>query len=451
MKGFVKRNNIAWFSKIALFGIIMLLIVTGLQAQFINAVSGGWDGAKIQGAGFVDYGNGKVRLLNNVNNGCEGAAVFETTDTYNPCSGNFSKCYQVVFGCDDAGADGLAFMFSTCSAVTDYQVWGCGGGLGYIDGCNGNKGIIIEFDTFNNGGVDDFDTGYEGTGTQDQIAIHKNMQAKTGLGKVTGVAVPNLEDGQEHTVCITYDNTTHVLAASIDGITRISYDLDLAGLEFQSYFGACTPINQSWSAGTNGAFNNQAVSKGASLYNAADKICPTMLPVEFLKINAKSVVSSVIVSWSTASEKNNKKFIVERSANGTDWLAIGEVEGAINSTSVNEYSFIDDLPISGMSYYRIRQVDLDGKEDYSSIVAVKTDDYSVNILPNPFNDVLTIRSDVSGKMEITIQDVLGRTLYETTEVIENGTITIQPELVPGVYVITVHTDTFTEQKGIVKR
>jgi hypothetical protein len=439
------------FPKVTLFVVILLLIVSSLKAQFIPTVSGGWDGAKIQGAGFVDYGSGRVKLLDNVNNGCEGAAVFETTATYNPCSGNFNKCYQVVFGCDDAGADGLAFMFSTCSAITDYQVWGCGGGLGYIDACPGNKGIIIEFDTFNNGGVDDFDTGYEGTGTQDQIAIHKNMQAKTGPGKVTGVAVPNLEDGQEHKVCITYDNTTHVLAASIDGITRISYDMDLAGLEFQSYFGACTPINQSWSAGTNGAFNNQAVSNGASLYNAADKICPTMLPVEFLYIDAIAFSSQVLVSWATASETENKKFIIERSNDASSWETIGQVSGAGNSIVTKNYNYTDYAPLNGISYYRIQQIDLDGKSNYSKVVVVETNDHHVNVMPNPFNETLTISTDISGKMEITIQDVLGRSLYNVSKESENGMLNIMPELSAGVYIMTIKTDSFIEQREIVKK
>jgi hypothetical protein len=443
-------NHVAWMLKL----IVIVLISSNLQAQtFVPTVSGGWDGAKYQGSGYNDYGNGVVRLLNNTADGCEGAGVYETTSQYFPCAGNFSKCYQVVFGCDDAGADGLAFMFSTCSAVADYQVWGCGGGLGYVDACPGNKGITIEFDTYNNGGVDDFDTGYEGTGTQDQIAIHKNMQAKTGPGKITGTAVPNLEDGLEHTVCISYDNTTHVLAVTIDGISRISYDMDNAaggGMDLETYFG-CVGVNQSWTSGTNGGTNYEVVSNGASIYNNAGQVCPQMLPVEFLYVEAQKISSSVLVSWATATELNNKTFIIERSSDASSWEAIGEVAGAGNSSSILTYNFTDEHALNGTNYYRIRQVDVDGAFLYSNIVTAQISSNQVNILPNPFEESFTILTDIAGSMEVVIHDVLGRVVYQSSKVVENGTLHIIPELIPGMYIVTLSTDSFTEHKEIIRK
>lgn len=444
-------REIVWLSKVGITIFLLLANFIVLQAQFIPVVSGGWDGGKLQGAGYSDKGSGKILLLDGVNNGCEGAAVYETTDTYNPCSGNFNKCYWVVFGCDDAGADGLAFTFSTCTAVTDYQVWGCGGGLGYVDACPGNKGITIEFDTFNNLGSDDFDTDYEGTGSDDEICIHKNMQAKTGPGKVTGVSVPNLEDGQEHRVCISYDNTTHVLSASIDGTTVISYDLDSSpGLDLETYFG-CTGVNQSWSAGTNGAFNAQAVSNGPSLFDPGAKICPQMLPVEFVKLAANPTPSSVMVSWSTASEKNNEKFIIERSTDLSVWEAIGEVAGAGNSSSVIDYGFEDNMPLNGIIYYRIKQVDFDGAYAYSNAISVTTDVQNINVSPNPFNDDLMITTNISGEMKVSITDAMGRMVYQNNWKGENGKLSIHPQLVPGTYWVSIQSESAIEQLKVIKK
>lgn len=435
---------------------IFLIFTTGtLQAQttYYSSVSGGWDGAKIQGVGYNDFGNGVVRLLNNVANGCEGAGVYETTDLYFPCSGNFNKCYQVVFGCDDAGADGLAFMFSTCSAITDYQVWGCGGGLGYVDACPGNKGITIEFDTYNNGGVDDFDTGYEGVGDQDQIAIHKNMQAKTGPGKITGTAVPNLEDGQEHTVCINYNNSTHVLTVTIDGVTRLSYDMDNAsggGMDLETYFG-CVGVNQSWTSGTNGGTNHEVVSNGASIYNNAGQVCPQMLPVEFLYLEAEKIGSSVLLKWATAAELNNQAFIVERSADVNSWEAIGEVAGAGHSSSALIYTYADKNPSDGLNYYRIRQVDVDGAFSYSKIVTAQISSASISVVPNPFEESFTVLTGITGNLEVIIHDVLGKTVYRSSAVVENGLLNITPDLTPGMHVITLQSDSFTEQREIIKK
>ncbi|HEY8401609.1 MAG TPA: T9SS type A sorting domain-containing protein [Cytophagaceae bacterium] len=432
-----------------IFLILMISIVNPLQAQFIPTVSGGWDGAKIQGSGFVDYGDGRIRLLDGVYDGCEGAAVYETSDQYFPCNGNFYKCYWVVFGCDDNGADGLAFTFSTCNAITDYQVWGCGGGLGYVDACPGNKGITIEFDTFDNLGGDDFDSDYEGNASDDEIAIHKNMQAKTGPGKITGVSVPNLEDGQEHRVCISYDNTTHVLSVTIDGVTAIAYDMDNApGMDLETYFG-CVGLNQSWSAGTNGAYNAQAVSNGGSLYDPSDKICPQMLPVEFLNVFASTGQSSVIISWSTASETNNDKFVIERSSDLKSWEELGEVQGAGNSNTIRRYVYFDDNPLSGVGYYRIRQVDYDGTYAFSQMLSVNRNDQIINI--NLIDDMLVISSNINEEMSITIRDVLGRLVFEGVKANEEGIISIHPKLMTGTYMVTVQTESIIEQKKIIRR
>src|SRR5690606_14807918 len=125
--------------------------------------------------GFYDYGGGVIQLTDNVNSGCTASAV-HSGDRYNHCDSSFSKCYRVLFGCDDA--DGMAFSFSYgCNPDNSWNVWGCGGGLGYRHGCAWNQGITIEFDTYNNTGGDGFDGSYAGTGDDDEIAIHRNLEA----------------------------------------------------------------------------------------------------------------------------------------------------------------------------------------------------------------------------------------------------------------------------------
>jgi hypothetical protein len=95
----------------------------GLQAQ----VSGLWDANGVTGtSGYVNKGNGVIELIDAVLNGCQGGAVHETSVTYDP-STNFSKCYQVFFGCPAPGndniggpdikGDGLAFCFWKNSAT----------------------------------------------------------------------------------------------------------------------------------------------------------------------------------------------------------------------------------------------------------------------------------------------------------------------------------------------
>src|SRR6478609_7118973 len=111
-----------WLYKAALMIIMLLLTMTCVHAQ-----SGGWDAIVTNGtAGNNDYGNGVIRLLSDVNTGCAGAAVHETTpaNQYNPTTGDFSHCYQVFFGCpgndnigSDLNGDGMAFSFWKSTAT----------------------------------------------------------------------------------------------------------------------------------------------------------------------------------------------------------------------------------------------------------------------------------------------------------------------------------------------
>lgn len=440
------------FVKLVFLSFILSLTASNLQAQ-----SGSWSGKREMAydihvtngsGGYFDYGGGVIQLTNSVFSGCTASAVHSGVK-YNHCDSNFSKCYQVLFGCGDA--DGLAFSFSYgCNPNnTDWQVWGCGGGLGYRNGCAWNQGVTIEFDTYNNTGGAGFDGAYAGVGNNDEIAIHRNLEA-TDAGKMTAVSVPDLEDGREHRVCINYDRVTHVISVTIDGINRITYDLDNGGLNPATYFSGCE-LMTTWSAGTNAGLNTQVVSDGASIYDYAGQLCPQMLPVEFLKVEAESISSSVILSWATAIEKNNKKFIIERSNDTSDWEALGEVSGAGNSGSVNNYSFIDKFPLNGTSYYRIKQIDFDDTHAYSNVVVVHTGLQSLNISPNPFEDGLIINTNITGEVEISIHDVLGKLLYHSNENSKDGILIINPTLPNGAYLITIQTDTFIKQQKIIKK
>ena len=75
--------------------------------------------------------------------------------------------------------------------------------------------------------------------------------------------------------------------------------------------------------------------------------------------------------WSTASEHNNEKFDIYRSTSGYDWCVIGTIPGAINSTIELDYTYIDkDLPYIEFYYYKLNQVDLDGANEFSDIIAI---------------------------------------------------------------------------------
>jgi len=117
----------------------------------------------------------------------------------------------------------------------------------------------------------------------------------------------------------------------------------------------------------------------------------TPLPVELLRFDASACGSSVCLAWSTASERDNDRFEVERSADALDFPPIGSVPGAGNSTMYRNYGYIDRSPLQGTGYYRLRQVDANGDFTFSEVrpVTFYQNDPPV-LFPNPVHDELRI-------------------------------------------------------------
>ncbi|MCX6275902.1 MAG: hypothetical protein NTV09_11925 [Bacteroidetes bacterium] len=100
-------------------------------------------------------------------------------------------------------------------------------------------------------------------------------------------------------------------------------------------------------------------------------ICNTIiLPVTWLGVEAAYVNKSVNINWRTASEINNDYFIIERSEDGIRYQYIDRVKGAGNSTTLLEYNCVDEKPLSGINYYRIKQTNFDGTGEYSGTIAI---------------------------------------------------------------------------------
>jgi hypothetical protein len=113
------------------------------------------------------------------------------------------------------------------------------------------------------------------------------------------------------------------------------------------------------------------------------------LPIELLEFTAVPDGNNVATHWVTATETNNDYFLLERCVTGTQFETVARVEGAGNSTQLLSYSFIDENPVAGVSYYRIRQVDFNGNFSFSQIVAVNFEPGEPvlsSVYPNPSND-----------------------------------------------------------------
>ncbi len=165
------------------------------------------------------------------------------------------------------------------------------------------------------------------------------------------------------------------------------------------------------------------------------------LPVGFKSFTAVRNHSNVVVKWETSTEINNSGFAVERNINGV-WEQIAFVPSqATNGTSAGalNYQFIDLNNTKGITQYRIRQVDIDGKSKNSDIRAVRGEGQSggVIIYPNPTNDgkVNIVFEDANITRDVAVMDMSGRTVKQMRNVTNNN-ITIE-NLTPGMYTVRI--------------
>jgi len=147
----------------------------------------------------------------------------------------------------------------------------------------------------------------------------------------------------------------------------------------------------------------------------------SQLPVTLVSFIARKLPnSSVLLEWATASEINNSHFTVEKSFDAVDWQIVEEISGAGNSTAVNHYQTIDNNPLPGISYYRLKQTDFDGTFEFSPIQSVGEDRlaYQLEISPNPTENILRINIPLNANQSIAIFDSRGTNLTLMTDVIE---------------------------------
>ncbi len=165
------------------------------------------------------------------------------------------------------------------------------------------------------------------------------------------------------------------------------------------------------------------------------------LPVNLLSFTATYNNQNIILKWTTASESNNWYFGIERSINGNQYEPIGRVAGIGTTSQTTHYNFTDFAPFTATNYYRLKQVDIDGRYKYSAILAIKLNSKlkkGVNISPNPVSNKIniSISSDVATNGDIRIINALGQIIYYQNE-----------KLVKGVNVITINS-LFHLSKGI---
>jgi Secretion system C-terminal sorting domain len=171
---------------------------------------------------------------------------------------------------------------------------------------------------------------------------------------------------------------------------------------------------------------------------------PITLPIELLSFTGENNGSINLLEWITKTEVNNDYFTLERSFDGENFIALDKIKGAGNSSYSIAYSYVDQAPLNGTNYYRLKQTDFNGESHYSEPIAI--DAYGtksfelISIYPNPAKNQINIKiatqETISAKLSIS--DVWGRVVLEKEVTVEKGTNIIREDLdeyVPGFYFI----------------
>jgi hypothetical protein len=192
-------------------------------------------------------------------------------------------------------------------------------------------------------------------------------------------------------------------------------------------------------------------------YNPTDDVAdgstiPSSLPVQLLSFDVKQKENAVEINWSTASETNNNYFSVERSTDANNFTEIKQVKGAGNSNSTIKYTINDASPVSGTSYYRLKQTDFDGKTETFQPEALKFNSGSGNswgnvvAAPNPFITDFNLEyfSADENTVEVSIYGINGQLVYKEKMQPVSGNNTWHyndnSSMKTGIYFVTLFAD-----------
>jgi hypothetical protein len=178
--------------------------------------------------------------------------------------------------------------------------------------------------------------------------------------------------------------------------------------------------------------------------NGPDTLACSTLPVSLLYFTGKNNEDNILLSWATATEINNDHFTIERSVDGIEFEFVTMLRGSGNSDVTINYSFTDEHPHNGLSYYRLVQTDFDGSTTYYDPVAVRRNITAVFNLLSYFTDdhetlIMVIENDLYGTGNLKLYSLSGSEIYSESFQINEGNnhLRFQTHLQPGCYLFVL--------------
>ncbi|MEO8109915.1 MAG: T9SS type A sorting domain-containing protein [Ginsengibacter sp.] len=183
-----------------------------------------------------------------------------------------------------------------------------------------------------------------------------------------------------------------------------------------------------------------------------------VLPISFTAFNVTKDGNNVKLEWKTASEQNNDRFEIQRSTDQVKWKAITTVNGSGTSSESHTYKAYDYSPVSGLSYYRINQYDLDGRSHASDIRTVKmfaSNSRLISVSPNPSRSGINFRiasespSNVEAILTTTNGKIIHREIINSVQPNSINKLNLKQQPAPGVYILKLKAGGLSESVKVV--
>ena len=269
--------------------------------------------------------------------------------------------------------------------------------------------------SFNNntGGV------FKGTGTINPSSLTSNG----------GTLSPGYSPGKL-TFSNSHDFTNSILAIEVNGVSAAGTDYDQVAVTGVATLGGTLAVTINYTPVIGDEITIVGATSVSGTFSSVTGLTPGWkvlyeanvvklhfddpMPVTLVSFNARVENAIVKLEWRTTSETDNAGFYIERSADAFNWSDIGFLDGNATTSVVKDYTFRDEKPLAGRSYYRLRQTDFDGTTERSRVAAVRFADpeHAITVWADEARQLHIRTSDAVER--VTVYDLSGRMLSTTT-------------------------------------
>lgn len=209
---------------------------------------------------------------------------------------------------------------------------------------------------------------------------------------------------------------------------------------------------------SSGTIRTSSATTRSGIYALASSSSANPLPVELISFEVQKQNEAVKIDWTTASERDNQFFTVEKTKDGFNFEIVQYIDGKGTTNSLNSYMIIDEEPFDGLSYYRLSQTDGDGKVTYFEMKSVYFgSDSELLVFPNPGNgeELNLLSSNLGLNSTVTIEDHSGKVIFHEMISQKDGTNMVQlyftNKLSSGVYILKLENPgEISQQRFVVK-